>query len=392
MLQTAIPHENEPVALVAEPEQDHEPNSPATSTEDESAESATAELDAERLFTASLAATTLLTRPDEEALARKISRARKRIRAQLRRARRLTRAALADGGRGVVTPEEDFRERETVLVLDYARRALREPRAARATRLARPQLRKFCSELSAALAEYRVLRDEMVRANVRLVSMLARRYHHPTLTFLDLFQEGTLGLFRAVEKYEPERNVKFSTYAAWWIWQQLGRAADTQGQLIRTPVHWSQFRRRLDRHARGLAGENEGPVSRADLAASQGLDRERFETMAQAFHFVSTDAPVSDEDDRPLEAILPSDAIEPDAHVEQTTLRRALEQALSHLPAREGSILRQRFGLDDDDALTLDEIGAQFGVSRERVRQLESRALKQLKEVCSSQGLQDYLQ
>jgi RNA polymerase primary sigma factor len=292
----------------------------------------------------------------------------------------------------VVLPDEDFRERETVLVLDHARAALHQPRLARASGLARPRLRQFVVELSAALADYRVLRDEMVRANVRLVSTLARRYHHPTLSFLDLFQEGSLGLIRAVEKYEPERNVKFSTYAAWWIWQQLGRAADTQGQMIRTPVHWSQFRRRLNRDAQGLAGENEGPVSRHDLAAAEGLDRARFETMAQAFHFVSTDAPVSDDDERPLESILPADGMEPEDHVVHATLREHLEQALAQLPPREGSILRQRFGFEDDDARTLDEIGVQFGVSRERVRQLETRALRQLKEVCSSRGLRDYLQ
>src|SRR5262245_66254584 len=88
----------------------------------------------------------------------------------------------------------------------------------------------------------------MDRANVRLVALLARRYRHPTLTFLDLFQEGTLGLLRAVEKYEPERQVKLSTYASWWIWQQLGRTADTQGSLIRTRVDWKQLRRRIGRH------------------------------------------------------------------------------------------------------------------------------------------------
>ncbi len=359
--------------------------------EEQATESGATELDAESLFSADLAATTLLTRAEEEALTRQIARARKRVRAILRRPRRLTRAALSDAGRGVIAPEDDFRERETVAILAYAQRALREPRLARDTGLGRKALRVFMAELSAALTDYRVLRDQMVRANVRLVSVLARRYRHPTLSFLDLFQEGTIGLLRAIEKYDPERNIKFSTYATWWIWQQLGRAADTHGALIRTPVHWNQFRRRMSRDARELAGENDGPISRAELATAKGIDPAQLDSMAQAFHFVSTDAPLSEADDRLLETTLASDGVEPEDQALKTTLRERLELALGQLPARESMILRQRFGLADDQSETLEEIGTRLGVSRERIRQLESRALKQLKDVCSAQGLREYL-
>ena len=361
-----------------------------TSADDEREPSAP-QLDAAALLATDLSATNVLTRAEEQALTRKIARARQRIRTILRRARRLTRAALADGGRGVVAPEQDFRERETLAILNYTERALQEPRLARALGYGRKELRVLVAELSAALTEYRTLRDEMVRANVRLVSVLARRYRHPTLSFLDLFQEGTIGLLRAVEKYDPERNIKFSTYATWWIWQQLGRAADTQGALIRTPVHWNQLRRRVSRDARTLAGENDGPLSREDLAAANGMDRARLETMAQAFQFVSTDAPLSDDDDRILETMLAADGIEPEEQAFKAGLRERLEVALRQLPEREHMILRQRFGLDHDASETLEEIGARLAVSRERVRQLENRALKRLKQVCADQGLQDYL-
>jgi RNA polymerase primary sigma factor len=158
--------------------------------------------------------------------------------------------------------------------------------------------------------------------------------------------------------------------------------------LIRTPVHWNQLRRRVNRDARA---QNDGPLSREDLAAANGMDRARLETMAQVFQFVSTDAPLSDEDDRILETMLAADGIEPEGEAVKAGLRERLEIALRQLPEREHMILRQRFGLDRNESETLEQIGTRLAVSRERVRQLENRALKRLKQVCVDQGLQDYL-
>ena len=358
---------------------------------EETAETSTSVLDAETLFTTALAETTILTSAEERELTRKIARARKRVRTILRKARRLTRAALADSGRGVVAPAQDFRERETLAILAYAQRALHDTQLARALDCSRKELRAFIPELAAALNEYRVLRDAMVRANVRLVSVLARRFHHPTLTFLDLFQEGTIGLLRAIEKYDPERNIKFSTYATWWIWQQLGRAADTQGALIRTPVHWNQLRRRVSRDVHTRAGGKDRPLSREELAAAHGMDPVQLDTMAQTFQFMSTDSPMSEDDDRVLESMLAAEGSEPEDHVLKTSLRGRLEVALTQLPARERMILRQRFGLDNDESETLEQISVRLAVSRERVRQLEARALKRLKDFCASEGLHEYL-
>jgi RNA polymerase sigma factor (sigma-70 family) len=345
------------------------------------------DLNAESLFSAEIAGQALLSRADEEVLAKRIVRARKRVRAILRRSRRLAHAALVDAGRGVVLPEEDFREREAVAILQFARDALRTPAGVRATGMARRPLRAYVEELEGALEEYRSVRDQMVKANVRLVAMLARRYRHPTLTFLDLFQEGTLGLLRAVEKYEPSRQVKFSTYASWWIWQQLGRTADTQGALIRTPVHWNQLRRRL---GRSQDGAESGDGVRDERAAAQGIDPSRFEAMAQGFRFVSTDTP-ADDAERPIETILAGPEASPETQVLHTLLGRDLESALEALPPREGFIVRQRFGLGSADSRTLEEISVHLGVSRERVRQLENRALAKLREVCNERGLREYL-
>jgi RNA polymerase sigma factor (sigma-70 family) len=348
-------------------------------------------LDAERLFASSVAQTRVLTREQETALTQEIVRARNRVRRVLRQTRRLCRLALADVGRGVVPPEQDFRERETVMILNYGQELLSKPGTPRGTGLRRSELRAFVKALSAALDDYRELRDEMVRANIRLVTMLARQYRHPTLTFLDFVQEGTIGLIRAIEKYEPSRKVKFSTYAVWWIWQQVARAADNYGSLIRTPVHWSQFRRRLSREEQDLSAEGSGETVHERLASRHGMDPERVAAMSQTFHYVSTDAPIGDDDDRPLETVVADEEAEPQEQAMQTDLRERLEVAIEQLPPREAEIIRHRFGLQDDQAQTLEEIGERFGVSRERIRQLENRALRQLREVCSAQGLHEYL-
>lgn len=353
------------------------------------AEGVRGQSDPERLFAASIRRTRVLTREAEVELAREIVRARNRVRRVIRQARRITRRALSDAGRGVILPESDFREREALRVLDFAQAKLRAAAPLRGEGFTRRELRVFIAALTTALAEYRAVRDQMIEANVRLVSLLARQYRHPTLSYLDMVQEGTIGLIRAIEKFEPDRGVKFSTYAVWWIWQQITRSVDNQGALIRTPVHWSQFRRRMDRQTQRSAPENAPLVD--DMAMEQGVAPDRAAMMTQTFRFVSTDAPSSDDDERPLETVVDEAEKEPESQVLQDDLRAQLDQAITHLPAREAYILRERFGLRDDESQTLEELGTHFGVSRERIRQLESRALRQLRDVCTAQGLQDYL-
>lgn len=349
------------------------------------------DLNADRLFSADLSATRVLRREEEEELATAICVARESIRDVLRASPRVVGEALEPFGHRVVWPEDDFREREAVLVLRHAQSMVSERRLGERAGMPKPELRRWIETLRTALAEYRILRDRMVRANVRLVNMLARRYQAAALGHLDLVQEGVLGLMRAIEKYEPSRNVRFSTYATWWIWQALGRSNDTLGALIRTPVHWGQMRRRVRRGHRDFIDESGAPLSREEMAAGQGVDQARFDTMTRGFSFLSTDAPLHEGDDRPLEATIASTDAGPEEEVESEELRALLDRALGELPQRERFILRHRFGLEADQTRSLEDLGRDLGVSRERVRQLEARALDKLKRGSSGNALAAYL-
>ena len=342
-------------------------------------------------FFRSVGATTLLTRDEELEIARALVRSRSRIRRQLRRFPRLVTAALPSHGRSVVHPADDFRERETVMILDFAHRQLQSRRRLDVRFGTRLRLREFVQAVEGELKEYRRLRDRMIEANLRLVISFARRYRRAGVSFLDMVQEGTLGLIRAVEKYDPVKEVKFGTYAVWWIWQQIGRAGDVHGGLIRTPVHWNQLRRKVGRETQRLQSENDGQVNRDALAEASGVDADRLETMTQSFQCVSLDAPLGADDDRTLEELLASDAADPEREAAAVDLGERLEAALAQLPPREADIIRLRFGTADSQSLTLEEVGRRYGVSRERIRQLEARALKQLLPICEGQGLRAYV-
>jgi len=348
-------------------------------------------IDAETLFSIDVKLTSTLSRKEEDRLARRIVRARNRILRIVKLAPELNRLALADFGRGLLMPDEGFREIEVITILSYATEALGLQSDEHAFGMSEDELKEFVDTLSAALAEYRSLRDRMVVANLRLVILFARRHRHPRLAFLDFVQEGSLGLIRAIEKYEPNRNVKFSTYAVYWIWQQIARAADTQGALIRTPVHWNQVRRRLGRDLWPTTDEEHAQQSVAEWALEHGIEQERVEAMARPFQCVSTDTPLSDDDDRSLEDQLAADVVAPEEVVMQTDLRARLDFLVGRLPAREAEIMRRRFGLSNSDSETLEAVGEHFGVSRERIRQLESRALRHLRELCAAEGLHEYL-
>ena len=338
------------------------------------------------VFSADVSQVDLLTREEEESLGLEIAIHRERIRSWLRARPRLVREALEGLGRGVVHPEEDFREREALIVLNYARGKLK--RLSRRQR-GRKTLGRFVTDLEREMATYRELRDHMMTANVRLVMTLARRYRHPTLSFLDLVQEGMLGLMRAIEKYEPTRNIKFSTYAVWWIWQQISRAADCQGSMIRTPVHWNQLRRKLGRNA----AVSEGPGDPDSVAEEHGLSRERLATMSQSFQCLSLTAPLGDDDERTLGDTIPADdRTDPEDVIVTSDWSERLKSAVEELPDREAQILQLRFGLNGSQEYTLEEIGQRFGVSRERIRQLEARALRQMRAICAEQGLSDLVQ
>jgi RNA polymerase primary sigma factor len=342
-------------------------------------------------FFQDVGATVMLTAEEEPVLARDIVRARNRIRRLLRRFPRLIKAALPEHGRSVIRPADDFRERETVMVLEFARRLARSRSRSGLRFGTRLHLREFVRTLEAELREYRTLRDRMIEANLRLVISFAKRYRRPGVSFLDMVQEGTLGLIRAVEKYDPAKEVKFGTYAVWWIWQQIGRAGDVHGGLIRTPVHWNQLRRKVGREAQRLQNVHDGEVDREVLAEASGVDADRLDTMTQNFQCLSLDSPLGADDDRTLEELLASDGDDPEREAAAVDLSEQLEAALTQLPQREAEILRLRFGTSEHQSLTLEEVGRRYGVSRERIRQLEARALKQLLPICEGQGLRAYV-
>jgi len=351
----------------------------------------TGDYDLQAHFFQDVGSTALLTPEEEQAIGRAIVRSRNRIRRLLRRLPRLTAAALPKHGRSVIRPNDDFRERETVMILDFAKRLLRSRRRIEPQLASRMRLREFVHALEAELDTYRELRDRMIEANLRLVISFARRYRRVGVSFLDMVQEGTLGLIRAVEKYDPVKEVKFGTYAVWWIWQQIGRAGDAHGGLIRTPVHWNQLRRKVGRETQRLQTKHDGEVTREALAEASGVDAGRLETMTQSFQCLSLDSPLGADDDRTLEDLLASESNDPEQGAAAVDLSQQLEAALAHLPQREADILRLRFGTADSQSLTLEEVGRRYGVSRERIRQLEARALRQLLPICESQGLRAYV-
>jgi RNA polymerase primary sigma factor len=335
-------------------------------------------------FLAEVSRLGLLDREEEEALGSQIASRRDRILKSLRGRPGLVSDALSDLGRGVVHPDDDFREREVLIVLTFARRRLS---AMNRGQRGEKTLRRFVDGLDHEMASYHLLRDRMMNANVRLVMTLAKRYHHPTLSFLDLVQEGMLGLMRAVEKFEPTRGIKFSTYAVWWIWQQISRAADCQGAMIRTPVHWNQLRRKLSR-----TGASPASAEADSIAEEHGVAPERMAAMAQSFQCLSLASPVGDDDDRTLcDTIAAEDTPDPEGATVESDISERLTTAVGELPDREAQIIRLRFGLSGSESYTLEEIGQRFGVSRERIRQLEARALRQMKTICQEQGLSDAL-
>jgi RNA polymerase primary sigma factor len=349
------------------------------------------EYDLQLHFFQDVSATAMLTPEEEQTVARGIVRSRNRIRGLLRRVPRLSAAALPKHGRSVIRPSDDFRERETVMILEYASRLLRSRRRSDLQMVSRMRLREFVRTLQAELETYRKLRDRMIEANLRLVISFAKRYRRTGVSFLDMVQEGTLGLIRAVEKYDPVKEVKFGTYAVWWIWQQIGRAGDIHGGLIRTPVHWNQLRRKVGRETQRLQTKHDGAVTREALAEASGVDADRLETMTQSFQCLSLESPLGADDDRTLEELLASDGDDPERGAAAVDLSEQLEIALSRLPQREADILRLRFGTSENQSLTLEEVGRRYGVSRERIRQLEARALRQLLPICESQGLRAYV-
>lgn len=262
-----------------------------------------------------------------------------------------------------------------------------------------PNEQEWASAVEMRLPEFRRrlyigrrAKDKMVQSNLRLVVSIAKKYMNRGLSFQDLIQEGSLGLIRAAEKFDHEKGYKFSTYATWWIRQAITRAIADQSRTIRLPVHLYETISRIKKTTKLLSQEMGRKPTEEEIATRMEMTIEKLRFIAKSAQLpISLETPIGKEEDSRLGDFIESDGETPEDQVSKNLLREDLENVLDTLSPRERDVLRLRYGLDDGRMKTLEEIGQIFNVTRERIRQIEAKALRKLRHPNRNSILKEYI-
>jgi RNA polymerase primary sigma factor len=341
----------------------------------------------ESLYFRSFGERPLLKREEEVALAKRIDQGSRAIRAVLRETLKLASKMRKDDV--VVDAVQQLNEVRqlsgfSATALDNTERIIatlvNAARQHRAGGYREKQYERSIRQIREARLVLERAKDEMVRCNLRLVVDIAKHYNGKGLGLLDLIQEGNIGLMKAAERYQYRKGFKFSTYATWWVRQGITRSLADQSRTIRIPVHMTESSHRIVRTTRRLAQQFGREPKPEEIGRSLQIHPDKIKDTLQIFQEpVSLDNPVGDGETLFGELIADRHAMPPDSHVNRTELTRELDRILSTLTPREQVVIRMRFGIGQDEPFTLEQVGQNLSVTRERIRQIEAKALKKLK-------------